>query len=86
MDDEGKAEIEIASTANDIAVELAMAIWRTYQAELTRLRNIEVAARQIDDWLHDNPATESRISMVGRILLTDLRKALETEFRSDARQ
>ena len=48
-------------------------------SELARLRKIESAARQIDDWLHDNPATESRISMVGRILLTDLRKALETE-------
>jgi hypothetical protein len=48
-------------------------------SDLKRLRKIEAAARLIDDWLHDNPATESRISMVGRILLTDLRKALETE-------
>jgi hypothetical protein len=54
--------------------------------ELTRLRKIESAARQMSDWLRDNPAAESRISMsvdsgslVGRILLTDLRKALETE-------
>ena len=47
--------------------------------ELARLRKIEEAARRISDWLRDNPAAESRISMVGRILLTDLRKSLETE-------
>ena len=47
--------------------------------ELNRLRKIEEAARLMSDWLHDNPATESRISMVGRILLTDLRTSLETE-------
>lgn len=77
------AEIEhqrkLLDAAKDTAVELAMDIRSAYQSELDRLRKIEAAARLMSEWLHDNPATESRISMVGRILLTDLRKALETE-------
>ena len=77
-----------------VVVELARGIRYGYQCELDRLRKIEALARQIDDWMRDNPAQVAGIraavvawqraaprNALDSVMesLKNLRKSLETD-------
>ena len=69
--DEIEHQRKLLDAARDTAVELAMGIRSAYQSELTRLRKIEAAARDVACVAANNPAR--------RYKLNALRKALEAK-------